>query len=219
MRIVIGRYLKTFFLLTLTSLILFLGLFVLTIPKFLLLDRWLLAQGIYLTANKVEEGITYIKLSSPKVIYKDLELARLDSLELSLGFPYLYLKGKCQGGHVEIKLYPFGKVEAKGKDFNCFKGFNLKSLDLTIKEGITGKIELYDVKLRDTDVERLFIEFKGRTFDMSAKALGVELVGGGQISWNSKEILKSQINGTAVGGGVRFIIQGTLQSPSLELLR
>ena len=219
MRIVIERYLKTFFLLSLTSLVLFAGLFILTIPKFLLLDRWLLAQGIYLTANKVEEGVAYIKLSSPKVVYKDSELARLDSLELSLGFPYLYLKGKCQGGHVEVKLYPFGRVEAKGKDFNCFKGFNLKSLDFTIKDGITGKMELQEIKLRDTNVERLFIEFKGRTFDMSAKALGVELVGGGQIGWNPKSILKSQINGTAISGGVRFIIQGTLQSPSLELLR
>jgi len=60
-RIILKALFVVFFIVLLT---------LLTLPKFLLLDKALSKGGLYLTAEKVEEGLTYINLRKVNSVTK-----------------------------------------------------------------------------------------------------------------------------------------------------
>nr|NAZ06688.1 hypothetical protein [Thermocrinis sp.] len=92
-----------------------------TLPKFLLLDRVLMEKGIYLMAQGVEEGLFHVKLSKVQVYDKSSKLAEFDSAEFSIKPFYLSLRGTCQGGSLETRLFLNKKIEIEGKNFGCLR--------------------------------------------------------------------------------------------------
>lgn len=202
-----------------SSAILFILLAFLTLPKFLLLDMWFMSKGVYMTANHVQEGLTYLSLKGVNLYGKNSKVVSFDRLDISLRVPYLFLKGVCGDGYLAAKLYPFGRAHLQGKDFRCFEGFYVKSLDLSLNDGIRGTAQLLDIKVKDIKVDKLSLTFKGRSFDGEAKTLGYRLVGSGTVVVNKKDLLNSQLNATVSGGGMSLIIYGSLDNPTLEFKR
>ena len=190
-----------------------------TLPKFLLLDRVLMEKGIYLMAQDVEEGLFHVKLSKVQVYDKSSKLVEFDSAVLSIEPFYLSLRGTCQGGSLETKLFLNKKIEIEGKNFGCLKGARVKFVNLELVDGIRGKLELEDVRLKDLKVDGLTVEFKGRTFSGQARVLDSLIVGDGVVSFNRADPLRSSINGKLIGMGLNLQISGTLQNPSVEVVR
>ena len=190
-----------------------------TLPKFLLLDRVLMERGIYLMAHGVEEGLFHVKLSKVQVYDKSSKLAEFDSAVFSIKPFYLSLRGTCQGGSLETKLFLNKKIEIEGKNFGCLRGARVKFVSLELMDGIRGKIELEDLRLRDMKVDGLTVEFKGRTFSGRARVLDYLVVGDGVVSFNRANPLSSSINGKLTGMGLNLQISGTLQNPSVEVVR
>jgi len=190
-----------------------------TLPKFLLLDRALMERGIYLMAQGVEEGLFRVKLSKVQVYDKSSKLAELDSVVFSIKPFYLSLKGTCQGGSLETRLSLNKKIEIEGKSFGCLKGARIKFVSLELVDGIRGKLELEDVRLKDMKVDGLTVEFKGRTFSGQAMVLDSLVVGDGVVSFNRADPLRSSINGKLIGMGLSLQLSGTLQNPSVEVVR
>jgi hypothetical protein len=190
-----------------------------TLPKFLLLDRVLMEKGIYLIAQGVEEGLFHVKLSKVQVYDKSSKLVEFDSAVFSIKPFYLSLRGTCQGGSVETKLFLNKKIEIEGKNFGCLKGARVKFVSLELMDGIRGKLELEDLRLKEIKVDGLTVEFKGRTFSGQARVLDSLIVGDGIVSFNRTDPLRSSINGKLTGMGLSLQISGTLQNPSVEVLR
>ncbi|MCI4458550.1 MAG: hypothetical protein JHC21_02905 [Thermocrinis sp.] len=190
-----------------------------TIPKFLLLDRVLMEKGIYLMAQDVEEGLFHVKLSKVRIYDKSSKLAEFDSAVFSIKPFYLSLSGTCQGGSLETKLFLNKKIEIEGKSFGCLKGAHVKFVNLELTDGIKGKLELEDVRLKDLKVDGLMVEFKGRTFSGQARILDSLIVGDGVVSFNRADPLRSSINGKLTGMSLNLQISGTLQNPSVEVMR
>jgi hypothetical protein len=189
---------------------------VLTLPKFLILDRLFISKGIYMMARSVQENITSLSLRDVKFL-KDGSKISFNQLDVSLGFLYLSAKGYCADGYLELRFDLFGSVKLKGKDFKCLESFHIKDIDLQIDDGIKGFAKLSSVKTKDVKVDELSLVFKGRTFEGQALAFGQMLKGSGMIVLNRKDLLKSQINGTVSGVGASFFIYGNLENPMLEL--
>jgi hypothetical protein len=190
-----------------------------TLPKFLLLDRVLMERGIYLMAQGVEEGLFHVKLSKVQVYDKSSKMAELDSAVFSIKPFYLSLKGTCQGGSLETKLFLNKKIEIEGKNFGCLKGARVKFVSLELMDGIKGKLELEDIRLKDLKVDGLTVEFKGRIFSGRARVLDSLVVGDGVVSFNRTDPLRSSINGKLIGMGLSLQLSGTLQNPSVEVVR
>jgi hypothetical protein len=190
-----------------------------TLPKFLMLDRVLMERGIYLMAQGVEEGLFHVKLSKVQVYDKNSKLAELDSVVFSIKPFYLSLKGTCQGGSLETRLSLNKKIEIEGKSFGCLKGARVKFVSLELMDGIRGKLELEDIRLKDMKVDGLTVEFKGRTFSGQARVLDSLVVGDGVVSFNRADPLRSSINGKLIGMGLSLQLSGTLQNPSVEVVR
>jgi hypothetical protein len=192
---------------------------VITLPKFLLLDRALMKRGIYLMAQDVEEGLFHVKLSKVQVYDKNSKLAEFDSAVFSIKPFYLSLKGTCQGGGLEIKFFLNKKIEIEGKSFGCLKGARVKFVSLVLTDDIRGKLELEDIRLKDMKVDGLTVEFKGKTFSGQARVLDSLVVGDGVVSFNRADPLRSSINGKLIGMGLSLQLSGTLQNPSVEVMR
>ena len=190
-----------------------------TLPKFLLLDRVIMEKGIYLMAQSVEEGLFHVKLSRVQVYDKSSKLAEFDSVVFSIKPFYLSLKGTCQGGSLEAKLFLNKKIEIEGKNFGCLRGARVKFVSLEIMDGIKGKLELEDIRLKDLKVDGLTVEFKGRTFSGQARVLDSLIVGDGIVSFNRADSLRSSINGKLTGMGLNLQLSGTLQNPSVEVMQ
>jgi hypothetical protein len=190
-----------------------------TLPKFLLLDRVLMKKGIYLMAQGVEEGLFHVKLSKVQVYDKSLKLAEFDSAVFSIKPFYLSLRGTCQGGSLETRLFLNKKIEIEGKNFGCLRGARVKFVNLELMDGIKGKLELEDLRLKDLKVDGLTVEFRGRTFSGQARVLDSLVVGDGVVSFNRADLLRSSINGKLTGMGLNLQISGTLQNPSVEVVR
>jgi hypothetical protein len=88
-----------------------------------------------------------------------------------------------------------------------------------LMDGIKGKLELEDLRLKDLKVDGLTVEFKGRTFSRQARVLDSLIVGDGVVSFNRTDPLRSFINGKLTGMGLNLQISGTLQNPSVEVVR
>lgn len=187
-----------------------------TLPKFLLLDRELSKRGVYLTAGSVKEGLNYVELKDVALYGRDKKLVGFELLRISLSIPYVELSGSCKGGSLRIRV-GIGYREFKLRDFPCLEEFGKVSGDLTLKDGIFGRLKVDKFSVQGVSLEELLLDFRGRTFSAQASAMGFKLIGDGQVVLDKRDILKSKINGRLSGGGLSFIISGDLYK--LELKR
>ncbi|RMH79741.1 MAG: hypothetical protein D6674_06800 [Acidobacteria bacterium] len=207
---------RRLFLALLLSFLFAIFLALITLPKFLLLDRELSKRGIYLTAGSVKEGLRYVELKDVVLYGKDSRLVSFERLSLSFGVPYVEIYGSCRGGSLRIKA-GMGYMEFKLRDFACLEEFGKVSGDLTLKRGIFGRLTADRISVQGVSLEGLSLDFRGRTFLVQATAMGFKLIGDGQVVLDRRDILKSKINGRLSGGGLAFTIGGNLYK--LELKR
>jgi hypothetical protein len=120
---------------------------------------------------------------------------------------------------LETKVFLSKKIEIEGKNFDCLKGARVKFVSLELMDGIKGKLELEDLRLKDLKVDGITVEFKGRTFSGQARVFDSLIVGDGIVSFNRTDLLRSSINGKLTGMGLNLQISGTLQNPSVEVVR
>jgi len=175
--------LKFLFLYIFLSLLLFFVLLFLTLPKFLVLDKMLLKNGLYLTAQKVEEGLTYVKLKGVVLYDQNSKLVRFDSFNISLSPFGLSLSGLCDGKSLYVE-WSLGEKRLKAKDFTCLGDVESLSGDILIKDGLYGKLEIKGLKAQELKLEELSLDLKGRVFTAKGRAMGLNLVGDGQIVFN-----------------------------------
>lgn len=202
--------LKFLFLYIFLSLLLFFVLLFLTLPKFLVLDKMLLKNGLYLTAQKVEEGLTYVKLKGVVLYDQNSKLVRFDSFNISLSPFGLSLSVLCDGKSLYVE-WSLGEKRLKAKDFTCLGDVESLSGDILIKDGLYGKLEIKGLKAQELKLEELSLDLKGRVFTAKGRAMGLNLVGDGQIVFNPSNPIKSTINGQVSGGGMRLVISGRLE--------
>jgi hypothetical protein len=117
------------------------------------------------------------------------------------------------------RLFLNKKIEIEGKSFGCLKGARVKFVSLELTDGIKGKLELEDLRLKDLKVDGLTVEFKGKTFSGQARVLDSLVVGDGVVSFNRTDPLRSSINGKLIGMGLSLQLSGILQNPSVEVVR
>lgn len=206
--------LKLFFAYAFGFTISFTIVFFLTFPKFLFLDRELSKRNLYLTAEKVEEGITEIGLTGVNLYDQRLRLIKFDRLRVSFGLFKVSLYGLCDGKALRLEWSPF-YTSLKGDGFNCLHGVEELSVDLLAKEGLYGRLSMKGIKVQDIKLDDLSLEMRGRVFTARAKLMGMELVGDGQIVFKANDPLKSSLNGQVSGSGMRFSISGTLERPQI----
>ncbi|MFN3813499.1 MAG: hypothetical protein ACK4SM_02595 [Aquificaceae bacterium] len=192
-------------------------LFVLTFPKFLIFDRLLMSKGVYMTAGSIEEGLVYVKLRDVNLYDSSSSIARFDELELSLGFLKLSISGLCGDGNLYITFHALDGMDIKASSFNCLRDLQVKKANIRVNRGIEGSIEFGNLTANNLRVDQLSINFKGRTFEAEAFVSGLKLLGEGIVVLNRKDMLKSSINGTAVGGGLSLVVYGTIEKPQLSL--
>lgn len=202
--------LKSLFLYIFLSLLLFSVLLFLTLPKFLVLDKMLLKNGLYLTAQKVEEGLTHINLKGVVLYDQSSKLVRFDSLKISLSPFGLSLSGLCDGKSLYVE-WALGEKRLKAKDFTCLGDVESLSGDILIKDGLYGKLDIKGLKAQELKLEELSLDLKGRVFTAKGRTMGFDLVGDGQVVYNPSNPLKSAINGQVSGGGMRLVISGSLE--------
>ncbi|MDW8066994.1 MAG: hypothetical protein RMI50_04875, partial [Aquificaceae bacterium] len=162
--------------------------FFLTFPKFLFLDRELSKRNLYLTAEKVEESLTEVKLTGVNLYDQKSKLARFDTLRISLSFFKVTVYGLCEGKPLKLDWSPFS-ISIRADGFTCLRGLEELSADLLAKEGIYGRINIKGIEVQDTKLDSLSLELKGRVFTARAKFMGAELVGDGQIVFKRRDPL------------------------------
>ncbi len=205
-RIILKALFVVFFIVLLT---------LLTLPKFLLLDKALSKGGLYLTAEKVEEGLTYISLKKVNLYDQSSRLVAFDSLRMFLSTSGVHILGVCEGGSIHLNWF-FGIKRLKAQDFSCLKDVESLSAELSFTDGVFGKVQVKGLSLEGMKVESLSLDMRGRVFTARAKVMGFELLGDGQIVFNPSDPLRSKINGQLSGGGMSFSLSGTLERLQLR---
>lgn len=199
-------------------LVLFLMIFIfLTFPKFLVFDKILQKNGLYLTASSVSEKLLSISIKDATIYSQSSPLVRFDTLKISLRFLGISLSGKCEGGSLNIALGLSGINSLNARDFKCLyqKGALRARLEFQ-KDGIVGQMSLEKFSAGAYKVDMLEIDFKKRVFSARAKVMGAELRGDGQAVFNAKDPLQSSLNGQLVGPGFRLVISGPLRSLNIS---
>ncbi|AAC07280.1 putative protein [Aquifex aeolicus VF5] len=194
------------------SLIFFGLLSLATFPKFLLFDRLLIQNKIFLIAQKVKENSMSIELFKGKVYFQNREALEFDYTKLSLGFLSVNGKILCRGKISEISYSFLGSIETKFRDFSCTPFVKKVNGRIELSDGIYGRVKLEGFKTELALLDEINLNFKGQTFTGSVKYLGMELKGQGRITLNRKNFLMSKVDGEFKGNGVRIKVQGTLNN-------
>lgn len=189
-------------------------LFFLTFPKFLFVDRKLSQVGLYLLADRVEEGLTGLSLTKVRLYDQQSKLATFDKLEISLRFLKIRVVGLCEGKSLRVELYPWS-MSLNTESFTCLSGTDSLSANLSVRKGLYGKMSMKGLKFQDTKIDELSLELRGRVFRAKVKMMGFELVGDGQLVFKPSDPLRSGINGQVSGGGMTLVLSGTLERPQL----
>lgn len=189
-------------------------LFFLTFPKFLFVDRKLSQAGLYLLADRVEEGLTGLSLTKVRLYDQQSKLATFDKLEISLRFLKIMVVGLCEGKSLRAELYPWS-MSLNTESFTCLSGTDSLSANLSVRKGLYGKMSMKGLKFQDTKIDELSLELRGRVFRAKVKMMGFELVGDGQLVFKPSDPLRSGINGQVSGGGMKLVLSGTLERPQL----
>jgi hypothetical protein len=180
------------------------------IPKFLIIDKVLLKNKVFIISEGVSEGILSVNLKKADVFYNDKQVIKKSDIDLYITPLSQGLILICNSKKSYVKYKTFGGFEFKFDDFRCSTDFESVSGDVQIKDGITGNIKLKNFKVQGRDVEFLEFNFKGKSFDFKGSSQGINISGNGIVSFDQKNPLNSKINSTASTVGFNFVISGTL---------
>ncbi|PMP64008.1 MAG: hypothetical protein C0198_00620 [Sulfurihydrogenibium sp.] len=197
----------------------FFGLFIMLafLPKFLIIDNFLMKNKVFILPEAISEGLLTINLKKSDVYYQDKQLIKkadinLYVLPLSQGLTLI-----CNAKKSEIIHKTFGGFVFNFDNFKCSSDFENVSGKFEIKDGINGKLKLENFNVQGRNVEFLEFTFKGKTFEFRGSSQGINVSGNGIVSFDEKNPLNSKINGTASAVGFNFVISGTITNPQFNM--
>jgi hypothetical protein len=200
---------KKFFI-TLITLIFSFIVIIAFIPKFLITDRLLMKNKVFILPESVSEGIFSINLKKADIYYDDRLVVKGSDIDLyisplSQGFNLF-----CQNKKSQILHKTFGGYYFQFDNFKCLEGFENVNGEIRIKDGIVGKLKIDNFRVDNRNFEFLELSFKGKSFDFKGKMQGIDLFGSGVVSFDPKNPLNSKLNAAASALGFNFVISGTI---------
>jgi hypothetical protein len=192
-------------------------LLAISLPKFILLDLLITRSGLFLTADRVREGIGSLTLEGVKVLAGGEELLRLDSFLLKLGADGLSVLGYCGEGLLELRRSWLNSLRLRAEDFPCVRDVSRLEANLRLGKGLRGTLTLEDAKVRGILLERVRLNFEGERFTGTVVSGGVELKGRGRIRVNPLNPLESYVEGTFRSQGLTLLVRGKIPKLSLKL--
>jgi hypothetical protein len=208
----VKKILALFFTLIISVLITYIFL-----PKFLLIDKILLKNKVFILPQKVNEGMFNINLKKADIYYENKPVIKNSDINL---YVYPLSQGLiliCENKKSEIIHKTLGGYIFDFNNFKCLNDFSLINGKLEIKGGIKGKIRIEGFKVQGKNVEFLEFLFKGKIFDFKGNVQGINIAGSGIISFNEKNPLNSKINATTSAVGFNFIISGNLTNLQFKI--
>lgn len=180
------------------------------IPKFLIIDKTLMKNKVFILSDNISEGIFSVSLKKADIYYQDKQVVKKSDIDL-----YIYpltqsLVFICQSKKSEFLHKTFGGFEIKFDDFRCLPDFESISGNIRIKDGIFGKLKLKNFIVQGRNIDYLEFDFKGKTFEFKGSSQGINLSGNGVVSYDNKNPLNSKINGNASIVGFNLTISGTI---------
>lgn len=180
------------------------------IPKYLLIDKFLLKNKVFILSENVSEGILTVSLKKADIYYQDKQMVKKSDVDLYL---YPLTQGLvliCQSKKSEFLHKTFGGFEIRFDDFKCSPDFESISGNIQIKDGVFGRLKLKNFMAQGRSIDYLEFNFKGKTFEFKGSSQGIDLSGNGIVSYDEKNPLNSKINGTASVVGFNFTVSGTI---------
>ncbi|HIP43659.1 MAG TPA: hypothetical protein EYG91_07260 [Aquifex aeolicus] len=200
------------FLGTALGLVILFTLLFFTFPKFIFADKLLERNGFFLITKDIKEYPFSIILEKGEIYSKNERLIYFDKAIANFSLKGLSLKIICGGKYSETLLGYFGKIELRFKEFSCLEHVKLLNGALTLGEGIFGRVEIEGLNLRGVSLDRLSLNFKGKTFSGKISYMGFELQGSGVIELNRKNLMDSKVDGEFNSKGIKVEVQGTLRN-------
>ncbi|WP_028951164.1 hypothetical protein [Sulfurihydrogenibium subterraneum] len=179
-------------------------------PKFLIIDKILMKNKVFIMPESVSEGIFSINLKKANVYYNDKLVIKDSDIDLQISPLYQGLNLFCQSKKSQILHKTFGGYYFKFDNFKCLEGFESVNGEVEIKEGVVGKLILKNFKADNRNFEFLEFLFKGKSFDFKGRTQAVDISGSGVVSFDQKNPLNSKLNATASAIGFNFVISGTI---------
>lgn len=185
----------------------------LTLPKFILLDRILQKNGIYIITKSVKEGLFSIELEDVVLYDRNSKIAKFKNLYIKLTPIYLLLYAKNSSGYFETRYYfMHNDYLIKAKELTSFERFYLKEANIELKKDIQGQIKLEKVKISGTDIDEINILFKEKSFDISLQGKEINAKGSGIIVIDDKNILDSKLTGEVIDKNIKIIVGGSIKN-------
>ncbi|HID65494.1 MAG TPA: hypothetical protein EYP32_00810 [Aquificaceae bacterium] len=199
------------FLGTVIGIVIISTLLFLTFPKFIFADKLLERKGFFLITKGVKEYPFSIILEKGEIYGKNGRLIYFDKAVVTFSLKGLSLKIFCRGKSLEAYAGYFGKVELKFNGFSCLERVKLLKGKLTLGEGIFGRLEIEGLNFRKVPLDKLSLDFKGRTFLGKISYMGFELQGSGIVEMNRKDLMDSKVDGELSSKAIKVKAQGTLR--------
>lgn len=209
---------KKFFYLILAGVFLLVLLIFITIPKFIILDRILNKNGVYILPKSVKEGLFDIDLLDTTVYDKTSKIAKFEHLKINLHPIFIEINGREATGYIKFN-YNFIKsaYKIRAKELNAFNAFTIKDAEMEIHKEITGYLNIQNLKTYGTNLEEINITFKGKNFDIHVLGKEINSKGSGLIVINQNNPFESTFNGEILDSKMRIILSGTLKRLNFDV--
>ncbi len=191
--------------------------FLLTIPKFLIIDNLLQSSGVFALYREVKEGLTYVEVRDAELFADSEKVASLKSAKVEITPMGILLKGTCKKGKVEVfKNLLSGALEMELDNFSCINRIGSVSGELEVKHGLEGSLLVKALELPEIKLEEMRLNFEGKKVHVYVKSMGVELKGEVKLKLNKENLMASEISGRLKGKTMSLIVSGTLGRPRVR---
>lgn len=191
--------------------------FILTVPKFLILDKLAMKNGVFILADSVKETPLSINLKNSRIFVGDDLILKDADIQVSTKLTGLSLQVKCNDKLSEFNISFTKNIKTNLNNLTCLTVASQVEGSFYTKDGVFGKLSLKDIKTQGKTVKSVDIDFKGNTFYFKADVEGVNVEGSGNISYNKDNPMDSKINAVASSLGFNFIISGKLINPQITI--
>ena len=189
-----------------------------TVPKAVLLDLALAKANVFLLPREVKEGPLWVRFSDARVFFKGKEVSQVKTLSLDISLQGLRLRALCSGS-LQALVKISGEVEANFSNFDCLKEVSSIGGSIKLKEDkLFGKVHIRGINAEGVEIESLSLDFKGKRFRGTIRAMGMVFEGGGTFKLNRADLRRSSVNAQFSGELGRIVLSGSLSNPSVRFI-
>lgn len=195
------------------------GVFILfsIFPKFILLDKLLMENGVFLTADSVKEGFFDIELKNTNIYTQNKLIIKNSDISLKISLTGLKFTLSCEGKTSYLNIQLSKDFQGEFNSFMCLTVASEVDGKIYTKEGIHGKLTLKGIQAQGRKIDSVEFDFKGKNFFFKAVVDGLNIDGSGNVDYNKDNPLNSKINAIASSLGFNITISGTLLNPQINL--